>query len=214
MSVKQKRQALPRGLKAGVYFDGFNLYEAINQMKKPHLKWTNLRALSELFCRRYGASLETVVFCTALREEDGATRARHKTFNTAQKAYDVRVVPGHYMVPRSGGKAQEKQSDINLALSVMLDAEDGVIELAIVVSADSDQAATAKHFRKRHPKKYFVTVAPPNRAASEKVEAYAHDSFTITPAELESCPLGATVVGKSGRLIPRPTEYVRRKRGS
>lgn len=212
MSKQRKRQALPKGLKAGVYFDGFNLYEAINQMKKPHLKWTSLRALSERFCRKYGASLETVVFCTALREGEGAAKERHKTFNTAQKAHGVRVVPGHYMVPRSGGKPQEKQSDINLALSVMLDAEDGLIDVAIVVSADSDQAATAKHFRKRHPKKYFVTVAPPNRAVSEKVEAYAHDGFTITPADLEACSLGPAVIGKSGRPIPRPTEYVRRNR--
>jgi hypothetical protein len=210
MAKKRKSQALPRGLRAGIYFDGFNLYHAVDQLKKPHLKWTNLRSLGELLCRRYGAELQTVVFCTTLPDDDGLQRERHKTFNTAQKAYDVRVLPGHRMLSRDGEKLEEKQSDINLALAVILDAEDGLIDLAIVISADSDQAATAKVFRSRFPDKFFVTVAPPNRGTSEKIEVYAHARYVITPADLEACPLGDRVIGKSGNLVPRPQEYRRR----
>lgn len=210
MSKKRKNQALPRGLCAGVYIDGFNLYYAVSQLKKAHLKWISLHSLAEIFCKRYGARLETVVLCTAEPEDDGARKGRHKTFCTAQKALDVKVIPGHYMERRDGRKPEEKQSDINLALSVILDAEDGKIDLAIVLSADSDQAATAKHFRRRFPKKYFVTVAPPFRAVSEKIELYAHDAFVMTPADLEACVLGESVTGKSGRPIPRPSEYRKR----
>lgn len=206
-----KSQALPRGLRAGVYFDGFNLYYGVSQFKKPQLKWTNLRTLADLLCKRHGAVLQTVVFCTALPETDRAQRERHKTFNTAQKACDVRVISGHYVVPRDGSKPQEKQSDINLALAVMMDAEDDEIDLAIVVSADSDQAATAKCYRKRHPNKYFVTVAPPNRPTSEKVEAFAHDRYVISHDDMAACPLGERVQGKNGPIM-RPTAYAPGKR--
>ena len=101
----------------------------------------------------------------------------------------------------------EKQSDINVALSLILDAEDGVFDCAYLVSADSDQAATARVFRERFPKKKLIGVAPPTKVVPNKVIAYADDHFVLSKLDIETCVMPQYIPGKTGNMIRRPDEY-------
>ena len=73
--------------------------------------------------------------------------------------------PGDFVlhhVPADGGYS-EKQSDINVALSVICDGEDDVYDGAFLLSADSDQVATAKFFKARleeKGKRLFAAIPP------------------------------------------------------
>lgn len=190
--------------RAAFYVDGFNLYHPIHEMGLPHLKWANLWKLGEIICEPHGAKLEKVVFCTAVPAHLPDTRDRHNTFNAAQRAHGVVIVPGHHI--HDGEKWNEKQSDINVALHLMLDAVDDKYDMAILLSADSDQAATAKLFCERFPAKRLLGVAPPNKIVPTKVQPHCYKHFSLSVAMLERCVMGESVKGTKG-LIMRPPSY-------
>ena len=192
------------GLRAAFYVDGFNLYHPIREMGEPHLKWANLWKLGEIICEPHGANLVKTVFCTAVPTHMPDSRDRHNTFNAAQRANGVEVVNGHHI--HDGEKWNEKQSDINVALHLILDAVDDKYDLAILLSADSDQAATAKIFCERFPEKWLLGVAPPTKAVPNKVQSFCFAHFALPKLTLERCVMGETVQGKTGP-IHRPQTY-------
>lgn len=192
------------GNRAALYVDGFNLYHPIKEMGLPYLKWASLWKMGEIICEPHGATLEKVVFCTAVPSHLPESRDRHNTFNAAQRAQGVQVVPGHHI--HDGEKWNEKQSDINVALHLILDACDDKYDMAILLSADSDQAATAKLFCERFPGKRLLGVAPPTKSVPNKVQAFCYDTYSLSRTVIERCVMGETVKGKSG-LIHRPEAY-------
>lgn len=111
------------------------------------------------------------------------------------------------MVDPDSGKRQEKQTDINLALHLIKDAHDSVYDCAYILSADSDQAATAKMLKSWFPQKYLIGVAPPGNKVPEKLITYADAHFALTQADLERCVFDDPLIGRSGLPIPRPRRY-------
>ena len=51
-------------MRVACYVDGFNLYHAIHDLQKPHLKWVNLWALAQSICRS-GETLTKVAYFSA-----------------------------------------------------------------------------------------------------------------------------------------------------
>lgn len=101
---------------------------------------------------------------------------------------------------------QAENGMTNVALSLILDAVDDNYDLAVLLSADSDQAATARTFKERFPGKKLLAVSPPNRPVSDKVKPYAWKAFTLSFTLLERCVLPSEVHGKTG-VIRRPDSY-------
>lgn len=193
--------------RAAVYIDGFNLYHPIREMNEPHLKWCNLWRLSELLCAPKKLQLQKVVFCTAMPLHNVESLGRHRVFNNAQIACGVVVIEGHYIYNDDLGRYSEKQSDINVALSVIVDGVDDIYDWAFIISADSDQAATARVFKERFPHKSLAVVAPPDRRPPDKTMPYADLSFSITKIQIEQTLLPNFVSTKEGRFVRRPVEY-------
>lgn len=214
MSNTEKCQEPNSKTRAALYVDGFNLYHPINDWNEPYLKWINLWKLAETIIPSLNERVVLVKYFTAKRNnsEDGA--ARHTTYINAMKALGVTTVLGHYIVEpkecwncgHQSQKKTEKQTDINLALNVTFDAVDDLYDHAYLLSADSDQAATARILKKRFPDKLLTSVAPPGRPVSEKVMNFADSKILLNRGHIERIVMPMYVQGKIG-LIRRPSTY-------
>ena len=141
-------------LKVMAFIDGYNLYAGL--MKRAQfLRWCNYWKLSEQFLRS-DEILSKVIYFTAKDEENRPkskeTRRRHERFIREQKAAGVEVVFGRLKVydtdwPRLDQRKQEKQTDINLALRMYMEAEAGNYDRAILVSADTDFIPVVKQVK-------------------------------------------------------------------
>lgn len=191
--------------RAAVYIDGFNLYHPIKDSGLNHLKWACLWKLGEMLCAPDGYRLVKVVFCTAVPRHLPDSMARHQTFNAAQIARGVLVLKGHH-VPEGSGYS-EKQSDINVALSVIMDGIDDVYDAAYLLSADSDQVATAKFFRQRFQgTKRLYAAIPFGKTFPNDYSSLGVLRRDVSIQMLEHCVMPSQVQGKSG-LINRPADY-------
>lgn len=200
--------------RAAVYIDGFNLYHAIDDLGEPHLKWVNLRALSEKLIRR-GERLVRVVWCTAVNTKNHQKMLRWRAYRDALVSEGVVVAEGHFAEePRRCELGHryfhptEKEGDVNLAINVISDGHLDVYDVAYVVTADSDQLATFRMFRTRLPTKQIVSVAPPGRSHSKAVARYAHATRVIRRETIAASLLPGPTIIREGRLIAaRPPAY-------
>lgn len=202
-------------MRGAFYVDGFNLYHAINDLGQPHLKWVNLWRLCELIARGHAKTVERVVFCTAYFPGDHGKRVRHERYVAAQALVGVESRFGHTTkepmrcdgCARSWDAPREKETDINVALSVYDDAYQNVFDVAFLVTADTDQAATLRALRARFPGKRLVTVAPPGRQPSKHLRDLSHLTIRLTPDHLDQCAFPHLVTKEGARSVLRPMEY-------
>ncbi len=201
--------------RGGVYVDGFNLYHALDDYDKPYLKWVCLRRLSERFARGHAHSIDRIFFCTAFFPGDFNKRKRHEEYNRALFANDVDVLLGHtakepircHACGHMWDQPKEKETDINVALSMFDDAAQGLIDVAFLLTADTDQAATLKFMKRRFPEVTRIVVTPPGRRKSKHLRDLSHSNIGLNEDDIDASILPALIQPDSGRLITRPDEY-------
>ncbi|UWR15145.1 NYN domain-containing protein [Sulfitobacter sp. M368] len=202
--------------RAVLYVDGFNLYHPLCELNDNTLKWLNLWALGQRICQDRQHNLVGVKYCTAFQKRDSDQLSRHKIYINALEAVNVETVYGHYIHADSKPcgacgmvttHLNEKQTDINLALSLFSDAMQDAFDYAYLLSADSDQAATGKFLRDFFPKKKLITVSPPNKPISDNVANYAVGKRRLNRDDIEKCRFPNYVQAGSLKPIRCPKEY-------
>jgi len=219
-SAVKKGWSLPFFRKrAAFYFDGFNLYHAVDAYKRPYLKWLNLKALGKAIAPKTEV-VKRVVWCSAFRPANKSKLKRHEDYRKALEGQGVVCRMGHFVHARDGCNAcghswqisVEKQGDVNLALSIAADAEDDLFDVCYLVTADGDHAATARYLKERFPKKKLVLVTPPGRFHNRYIERFADDVIEIESHHLEASLLPEMARYKKrflgrGDIVPRPEPY-------
>ncbi|MBI4892617.1 MAG: NYN domain-containing protein [Acidobacteria bacterium] len=163
--------------KAALYVDGFNFYYGVRNHYKAEQKargyslsglcWCDFRALAERHFVRPGHALGPIRYFTApVTEEVEMTSEEHSRYDLWLKAArtiaGLEVVQGFYK--RKGSGRAEKESDVNLAVELLLDGMAGVYDHAIVLSGDADQIPAILAAALRLPQPRCVTaLLPPSQ---------------------------------------------------
>jgi 6-hydroxy-3-succinoylpyridine 3-monooxygenase len=151
-----------------VYIDGFNLY--YGAIKGTSHKWLNLQRYFEML--RPADDLRAIKYFTAL--VSGPSRSRQDTYLRALATLPlVEVILGrfktrrykcrHPMCSYTGDRlfdgVEEKRTDVNIAVSMVVDAYEDRCDQFVLVSGDSDLVPAMSLIRARFPaKKLFVYV--------------------------------------------------------
>lgn len=200
--------------RASFYYDGFNLYHAIDELGHRHLKWLDLRALSQKLLLQ-GHELQSVIWCSAAYTVDPSKLIRHRLYRRALESTGVECELGHFIDDFTKCKAcgnlhkrkTEKQSDVNLAIRLIRDAYQDRYDTAYLVTADSDQSATARHFRELFPHKKLISITPPGKSHSKDILRFAHGERTIKQSAIEKSLFPQIVLQNGAEVCRRPEAY-------
>ena len=203
-------------LRGGLFVDGFNLYHAIDDLGQPYLKWLSLNRLGRRLMAPFGTDVSEVVFCTALFKRDFGKLKRHEAYIAAMEAEGVRVLQGHTTHEDMDCNAcghvwkqpREKETDINVALSLFDSAFSGRIDIAFLVTADTDQAATLRFVGQMCPNVRVVVLTPPGRPTPAHLQNLSWKSVRISETDLDLSVLPAMIQPPAGRLVVRPPNYL------
>lgn len=198
------------------YVDGFNLYHAIEDLGKPHLKWVNLWGLAESICRP-GETLVKVAYFSAYATWMPDRYARHREYVRALKHSDVECHMARFsnkdMTCKSCGASwvrhEEKETDVHFSLRFLEDAIDDVFDRAIIISADGDYVPAVQRVRTRHPGKQVFVAAPPKRyrQARELLKS-CNSSIEITQGRIAKNLFPERIYdGGGGVVAVRPVQY-------
>lgn len=203
-------------VRSAFYIDGFNLYHAIDDLGKPHLKWLSYWHLAQKVIPQQSQTLVRVVWCTARHTRDPSKSGRHDLLCRAQAMHGVEVIKGHFVDERrecrscgsSWQAPSEKEGDINVAINLIRDAFLDIYDHAYLLTADSDQVATVRMMRKQFPAKQITIVVPPGRRRSEHLHhASGGNSIQLSEAHLEWAVSPAVCLQAGQPAVRRPTIY-------
>lgn len=223
--------------KTAAYIDGYNLYYGC--LRGTSFKWLDVVALFErlLHAQDPAATLEQVRYFTApalgrfATHGDASVLAQQDYHRALQSLYPGRLTMtfGNHSIDRSGTwlpeyvagqpynrqrrvqvwKIEEKQTDVNLALSMYRDAASGSYRQLVVCTNDSDLAPALQAIREDFPAMRLGVVTPRRppldaRPPLRTVSAVLGERADWTIRQLLDADLAATQLPERVRTLKRP----------
>jgi uncharacterized LabA/DUF88 family protein len=194
-----------------VYVDGFNLYHAIDNLRRPHLKWLDLRGLAESLLRP-DEQVKAVKYFSAYATWKPDAFARHRAYVEALKSRNVEVVLGQFkQKPRRCRQCrtvwmshEEKETDVQIATHMVADALTGEVDRLILVSADTDLSPPIRMIARLAPTCEVFVAAPPARF---KLCRALGPRLELSAGRIGKCLLPDLVRTGAGRIVQRPQPY-------
>ena len=148
--------------------DGFNLYHAVHGLRKPHLKWLDLWALTQSIARA-SETVTAVNYISAYATWLPPAQLRHREYVKALEHQGVTCIMGHFKSKPQKCKScqaqwvshEEKETDVHIAARLVADAYEDKFDRAVLITADSDLAPALNIISAAFPKKQLFVVAPP-----------------------------------------------------
>lgn len=195
-----------------MYIDGYNFYYAIKRhpFTTPiHLGWCDFDALARQFMLGESATLERIKYFTAPVGKFGATGgaagsegARQLLWLTALSAIpNLDIVEGFHTgeagTPRG---RKEKETDVNIAVSALVDAARNRCDRVLLITGDRDQTPTVRALVHEFGKRVDVWITPNQAPGSWKAaEAYGGVRVrAISPEMLRKSRLSEQVSVEGG----------------
>lgn len=163
------------------YFDGFNFYNGLKEQSDLISAWKNYYWLDFIkFCNGFisvGHELLRVNYFTA-PPSNNEKRSRQSALLSANKLINgqkFQVHQGRYqdksiqckLCKKMFMQPEEKRTDVNIAVTMMLDCFQDNVDTLILVSADSDQVPTVQSIKKFFPNKTIRIYFPPKRNSAD-----------------------------------------------
>ncbi|MDR0741510.1 MAG: NYN domain-containing protein [Rickettsiales bacterium] len=174
--------------RVAVYIDGFNLFHSalqknfsttpIAKQRWPELRWLDLRKLSLNFINPKTENLLNVYYFSAPIAWKPAKANKHKEYMNALRTVGVEIILGQFKEKdrtcpncKKPYKAhEEKETDINIAISILSDAIQDKFDTALILSGDSDLAPVITKLKKLFPTKKVGIILPPYQYGAELVD--------------------------------------------
>ncbi|MFI9388886.1 NYN domain-containing protein [Kutzneria sp. NPDC052558] len=198
------------------YIDGFNLYHGLRAKYRHRYLWLNLEHLIQRL--RPNDEIVLIRYFTALVLDDDPAILRQQNYLNALKAHSgakIDIVLGRYtrsdFVCQNCGhqriKYEEKETDVNIAVSIVADTAAQTSDIALVVSADSDLCPAIRMARSLGTRRGMIAVFPPARSSFE-VRSLIRGAFTLPAEHIRNSLLPDDVVDPvSGRSYRRPVKW-------
>lgn len=204
---------MPKSLIA--YVDGFNLYNGIHDTFGHRYLWLDLVRVLELL--RPNHEVIRVNYFTAPLLDDPDAQSRQATYwNALQATYGPRlqIVNGRYQRSNASCrdcgaqriKYEEKETDVNLALTIARDAAKGEATDYYLISGDSDAAPAIREAQRINPKGFYKAYFPPDRQ-SDELKTLMPLSEVIGRTRLRDAQLPELVLGAQGQEYRQPLKW-------
>jgi len=196
------------------FIDGFNVYHSLLNSGCHDMKWLNYRGLAEAFIAPSRERLVKVFYFTAIVPWDSKKAARHRLFIQAQSIYGVETIIGKFKdVTRKCRECrkeyktfEEKETDVNIAVTMLLEAVNDTFDKAILFCGDSDLIAGVKALKSLAPHKHVKVVVPFGRSSIDLVNT-CHSAAKIKRKHLANNQFPPEILLPDGKKLIKPVEW-------
>lgn len=197
-----------------VYIDGFNLYHGMHAEFGRSTLWLDVVALAQSF--RPSQRLVGVKYFSAPVLDDPGAQSRQAHYVdalTAKYPQQFQAIMGRYQKKiitcfgcgRTHTHYEEKETDVNIAVTLLADAALHGMDTAIIVSGDSDLAPAVRAAGSIGAHLFIAAAFPPNRV-SQHLRRLMPASFHIDRKRIKQLQLPQTFSCGS-QSFTRPTYW-------
>lgn len=200
------------------YVDGFNLYHGLHDTAGTRWLWLDLIGLVERLRPR--SQLLQVNYFTAPVLNQPQAASRQQEYQDALHALHgnrITIIQGRYQTKtkrclKCGAmwrEHEEKETDVNIGVTLVADAASDALDAALLISADSDLVPAVRAAQRLRPE-LFVAAFPPKRYSVE-LKHLMPASFHISENKIRASQLPDTVTG-TARIYHRPEKWAQNSR--
>jgi hypothetical protein len=202
------------------YIDGYNLYHGLKDKFGGRYLWLDpVKLVSRI---RPRDTLLEVGYFTAKIRNDAHAESRQQSHLGAMSATGgscLKITFGRYQEKsltcrRCGSQwttYEEKETDVNVAVSLVADAASARADIGLVISADSDLCPairTARKITQENGTSFGVVAAFPPKRYSHDLKRLVPRAFTISSTDIRNSLLPECVTDQTtGRKYYRPPEW-------
>ena len=207
-------------MRTAFLIDGFNVYHSISTLP-PEYHWLNYKALCEHFLKE-SDTLSSVTYFTALALWKESASKRHRIFIGACKALGIDVVLGKFKEKRSKcplkeknniddcdgniTRHEEKETDVNIALSAYRTASLNIAEQIFFVTGDTDMIPAIRLIKKDFPNITIGVIFPYHRANRE-LKNYVDIYYKVTVETMTQFIMPIEIKREHGKSLFCPQEW-------
>ena len=197
-----------------VYVDGFNLYFGMRASRLQKYYWLNVWEMAQRLMRN-GHVLAGVRYFSARINRPADKVARQATYLEAlQSVPQIQITLGKYRSDEARCEQcdhprwidNEKMTDVNIAVAMLLDAAHDRFDLAMLVSGDGDLLPVVHAVQSSYIPKEVWIVPPPNRSHPTLLAA-AKGRLKLREWILRESQFPDIVTSASGFPLRRPAEW-------
>jgi uncharacterized LabA/DUF88 family protein len=139
---------------------------------------------------------------------------RQRAYISALKTTPVQIVYGHYKSKKKSCKScghswndnEEKMTDVNIAVQMIMDAMHDKYDTALLISGDSDLVPPIRQIHSNFPEKKVVVVFPPDRH-NNSVKNVAKGSMILGRTKLTKNQFPNEILTASGFVVKKPSHW-------
>ena len=206
------------------FIDGFNLYHSIKAAERDlpdtQLKWLDIPALCESYLYIVGGGAQVgkihcfSAFAEHLRETYPDKLRKHKAIVRALTARKVKAHLSHFQQKKIWAHDlgqwvkvyEEKETDVRLACEVLKAAALDELDVAILMTGDTDFIPLIQEFRVLYPSKRVLFAFPYHRA-NRSLQRICPDSFKISKEAYAKNQFPDDVRLPSGKFVTIPADW-------
>lgn len=202
------------------YFDGFNFYNGLKSKADLEPIWKKFYWIDFVkFCEQFVSddTLVNVKYFTAPSPND-KQRSRQSALFYANKLLNPDkffLINGSYQNKTAKCKncktdfqqLEEKKTDVNIALAMVIDCFLDNVDTLILISADSDQVPTIQEIKTKFPDKKIKIYFPPQRSSAELISITKTVVFLENNLDKFSNAIMAEKVELNGKQYIRPKDW-------
>jgi uncharacterized LabA/DUF88 family protein len=211
--------AAPTLVRTNVYIDGFNFY--YGAVKSTPYKWLNFDKYVRLF--RPKDDIQRIYYFTA-RVDAGERRVRQEVFLAALATVPtIEIIEGKFLhksvkcrvsaCSATGDRvfrtAEEKRTDVNIAVQMLDDAYQNTCDQFVLISGDSDLVPVIHTIKRRFPAKEIHVYVPARgrTGLAYELRAAADRDREVPLTLLGPGQFPARVPNGSGGFFDKPTGW-------
>lgn len=197
-----------------VYIDGFNLYYGLRSKGWKWLYWLNVQEMARRLLQPEQTLVKTKYFTSIINRPPDKQQRQADYLEAVGTLSNCQIYFGHYLsdtvVCRNCGHSykafHEKMTDVNIAVELMTDVFQNTLDVALLVSADSDLVGPVQAVQRLSNKKRVVVAFPPGRS-SKALKQTANAYFTIGRSVLAKSVFPDQVIKPDGFVLNRPLNW-------
>ena len=203
--------------RVAAYIDGFNLFYGMRSKRWKQLYWLDVHQLAENLLRS-DQQLSVVRYFTAPilpDPSDPDKDKRQETYLDALSTISMLDVQKGYFISRRHNcrkcgtprtTYEEKTTDVNIAVAMLIDAYANLYDTAILISADGDLVRPVETILANFPNKRVVVAFPPDRN-SNNLRKNASACISIWEKTIAKSQLPNQLLGSNGHVLHRPLSW-------
>ncbi len=198
------------------YIDGFNFYFGLKANSWNSYYWLDYPKFAKNLSRKLeNSEVVNTKYFTSRITSPSDKRIRQKDYlEVLEMRGNIDIYYGNYKenkyectgCHRPNYIHNEKQTDVNIAVQMLVDAYQDHFDIAVLLGGDSDLVPPINAIKSLFPDKQVIACFPPNRFSKE-IRAITNGQLHIHEPDLKNSQLPDQVTRGDGFIYKRPTKW-------